>query len=64
MRETDESFFEKCRVFLETLQLITIDPMRLAILKRKLYASGDSKRNVFAENLMTSRKIADTKKKK
>ena len=62
MRESDKSFSEKCQTFIETLQLIAIDPMLLANLKRKLRASSDFKRNIFAENLMTSHKIAEVLK--
>ena len=62
MREPDKSFSEKCQAFVETLQLIAVDPMLLAILKRKLTASGDFKRNIFAENLVTSHKIAEVLK--
>lgn len=59
MKEQDKSLKEKCQLFVETLQLLTVDPVLLARLKRKIFASGDFKRNVFAENLITRAKISE-----
>lgn len=62
-KEQDKSLTEKGTTLLQAIQLLSLDPVRLANLRKKLFASADTRSNAFSEGTVSNQILSAIRKR-